>query len=56
VVSIVRLYFFNAKVAVAVRAWLIVSSQVVCVPLHAPDQPVNVEVDDGSAVNVTVAL
>ena len=42
--------------AVADSAWLIVSSQLLVVPVHAPDQPVNDCPSAGVAVKVTTAL
>jgi hypothetical protein len=44
-----------SKVAIALRAWSIVSVQVAVVPLHAPDQPVNVEPVPAVAVSMTVS-
>ena len=41
------------KVAVAFRAWLIVTSQVRSAPVHAPPQPANAEPEPGDAVSVT---
>jgi hypothetical protein len=45
----------RSKVAVTLRAWLIVSAQVNAVPLQAPPQPVKVEVASEDAVRVTGA-
>lgn len=44
---------FTVKVAVTLTLELIVMVQVGEVPVHAPDQPVNVELTSGVAVNVT---
>jgi hypothetical protein len=42
------------KVAFTDRAWLMVTVQVLWVPLHAPAQRTNLDPLDGAAVNVTV--
>ena len=49
----VSAYWIVAKVAVTDCAWLIKIVQVVAVPVQAPDQLVNVEPADGTAVKVT---
>src|SRR5215210_9304156 len=41
------------KLAPTVRAWLIVTLQVVAVPEQAPDQPVKLEPAEAAAVSVT---
>jgi hypothetical protein len=41
------------NVAVTFRSWLMDTVQVLLVPLHAPDQRVNVEPLEGIAINVT---
>lgn len=43
---------FLVKVAVAVRAWLIVTPQVNVDPAQAPDQPVKVDPEAALAVRV----
>ena len=42
------------KVAVADFPLLILTVHVVAVPVHAPDQPLNVEPEDGVAVRITL--
>jgi len=44
-----------SNLAVTVRAALIVTVQVVAVPLHDPDQPMNSELAFAAAVTVTVS-
>ena len=51
----VKVCGLSAKVAVTLRAWVIVTEQVP-VPVHAPDQPVNVDVGPAVAVSVTLVL
>jgi hypothetical protein len=47
-------YVTREKVAVTLRAWLMVTLHVEFVPLHAPDQRTNFEPDDGDAVRTTL--
>ena len=42
------------NLAETVRAWLIVTVQLVVVPVQAPDQPANTDPAEGDSVSVTI--
>ena len=55
-VNVARAPTAATNVATAVLPAFIVTEQVALVPLHAPDQPVNVELAPAFAVSVTMVF